>query len=121
MTARPFHGARYIELAQPTLFLPIDVSAAGDNVVVRGDPAMKIRVFAYLLVPAGVVTAIWKSGLDKQLSGRLPFSIGTPLASQLGSEQAGWLMETDPGQDLILNLSAAVQLGGHLSYQFGTE
>ena len=118
---RMFHGASRITLAQPTLFLPVDVSAAGDNLVVRGDPAMKIRVFAYFLVPSGVVSVRWKSGLDRVLSGLMNISTGAPLASQLGSETAGWLMETDPGQDLILNLSAAVQVGGHLSYQFDTE
>ena len=93
-------------------FAPIDVASAGDNTIVSGVTGKKIRVLQYAFICAGAVTVTFKSGTTP-ISGDMSFAsnggISTPF-SPVG------IIETAAGEDLVLNLSAAASVSGHLVY-----
>jgi hypothetical protein len=89
-----------------------NAAASGDLVVVGGSPGMSVAVNGYIVQSAGAATITWKSGSTAK-SGALPEAAETGVAS--GWSQDGWF-HTAKGDDLILNVSAAVQVSGHVSY-----
>jgi hypothetical protein len=91
---------------------PIDTAVSGDNTIVGAVAGKKIRVLSYVLVGGGAVNARWKSGANNR-SGPLPLAANSSVAPPAGS---AFLFETNAGEALILNLSAAVQVSGHVSY-----
>lgn len=95
------------------LFVSIDVAASGDNTIVSADAANKIKVVSYVLVADGVVLARWKRG-STNMSGAMSFIANTGV-SAIGSTIAH-LFETGVNEALIINLSAAIGVRGHLSY-----
>lgn len=101
----------------PVEFAPVDVSAAGDTTVVVADTAgRRVKLLSYLLVAGGTTTVRWKDGAGALLSGPIPLILNSGVASPLGTPDGRWLLETAPDQGLVLNLSAPVAVGGHLSY-----
>lgn len=97
----------------------IDINTIAANVIVTGVAGKRICVFNYTLVN-GVATAQsvqWKSG-STNLSGviQLPLSVGGGLSPVSGSEDLALFM-TAPGVDLTCTLTAATQVGGHISYK----
>ena len=95
----------------------IAAASSGDNTVLAGVPNRRIIVLNYVLVNS-VATAqavTWKSGAGTSLSGAigLPSSIGGALV--IAAADAG-LFETARGAGLVINLSAASAVAGHLSY-----
>ncbi len=101
-------------------YAPIDINASGVNQIVPGVTGKVIRVIAYLFVAAGSVTAQWKSGATAK-SGAMSMILGTPIsADAAGMVVAGreaWL-ETASGEDLNLVLGGAIQVSGHLVYEY---
>lgn len=94
-------------------FAQINASTSGDNTIVAAVTGKKIRVLQYVLIAAGAVNARWQSAAaGSYLSGALP------LAAQAGASAAfgGGLFETAAGELLNLELSAAIQVSGHLTY-----
>lgn len=94
-------------------FAPINAASSGDNTIVAAVAGKKIRVLAYTAIANGAVNARWQSGdAGSYLSGALP------LAAQAGAAPAfgGGLLETASGELLNLELSAAIQVSGHLTY-----
>lgn len=105
---------------------PVDVGASGDNLVVQAAPGMKIRVLSYVLVAAAAVTAQWQSGTSNPGDVRRPLSGAMSLAANgiVSSPSAGpdaWLFETDPHQDLILNLGGAQNVRGHITFVYSPD
>jgi hypothetical protein len=106
------------------VFLAINDSANGDTKLVSGQSGRKIRVTSYLLLASAAVTAKFRSGPDSGATSDLtgPMALGAnlpvalPVAPPLPNEIAGYF-ETQPGEDLWLNLGGAVQVSGHLSYE----
>lgn len=92
----------------------IDTTTSGDNTIVAADATRRIKVYAYDLVVAGSVSVRWKSGAATNLSGAKPFAANGGI-SKVGQPSAH-LLETAVNQALVLNLSAAVQVSGELSY-----
>ena len=93
---------------------PIDVSASGDNTVVAAVAGQKIYVVAYDLIAAAAVTLRWKSGGATNRSGPMPLAANSGLGR---SSVPHWpLFWTDAATALTLNLSAAVAVGGTLTY-----
>lgn len=94
-------------------FASIDVATLGDNTIVAVVPGKKIRVLEYSLVCAAATTVTWKSATAGAISGDMSFAanggIATPF-SPLGQ------FETTAGEALVLNLSAANAVSGHLVY-----
>jgi hypothetical protein len=99
---------------QSLLFASVSAASSGDNTIVAADTTRKIKVVSYVLVAAGTVNTTWKSGAGTSLSGALP------LVSNTGAAMVGtgdsWLLETAVNQALVLNLSGAIQVSGHISY-----
>lgn len=94
-------------------FASIDASASGDNTVVAAVASKKIRVLDYVMISAGTVTARWKSGASTNKSGPMPLvanSGAAPPWCPVGK------LETASGEALVLNLSGAVAVGGHLVF-----
>lgn len=109
------------------LYTTITASSNGDNTVVTnpGDASTKIRVIAYVLSSSGTVNAKWQSkkgaGSATDITGLLYMAATTVLPistglSTYGGQPTG-LFETNAGEDLHLNLSAGVAVGGHLMYE----
>lgn len=96
------------------LYASIDCSSSGDNTIVGADATHKITVVSYLLVVTSAVSVRWKSGAGTNKSGAVPIAANGGVAIA-GSAQSP-LLETAVNAALVLNLSGATQVSGHLSY-----
>jgi hypothetical protein len=101
----------YVPLGDVVTHVKIDVSTLGDNTIVSAAMGSKIRVQHLFIVPDAPVIIKWKSG-STDISGpmRLVASGGYGTSLEFG------VIETNASEALILNLSAAVSVGGHLVY-----
>jgi len=100
-------------------FAKIDTATSGDNTIVTAVPNRKIRVINYTTIASGDVSIRWKSA-STAISGAMALATnGGAAPSGTGQSPSGHigLFETAPGEALILNLSAAIQVSGHLAYQ----
>ncbi|CAB4160647.1 hypothetical protein UFOVP731_8 [uncultured Caudovirales phage] len=96
----------------------ISATLSGDNVILSGTPGKRIRVLAYTVSFSTNNTAQWKSG-STLISGLMHFASGGNIAIHLGDNwPSGGLpvLQTEAGEDLILNLGGAITAGGHLTY-----
>lgn len=93
------------------LYLPIDAASAGDNTILAAVGGARIHVHNYVLVADGAVGVTWKSG-STELSGAMSIAANGGIAAP-GDGHNVW-MRTEAGEDLILNLSDAVQVSGHI-------
>ena len=102
------------------LSAPINANANGDNQVVAGVAGKRIRCIGYVLMAGGTVNATWKSSGGTLLSGAFPLVAQAGAAAPQGPVAPGGIQgwfESATGEDLTLNLSAGVQVSGHLVYQ----
>jgi hypothetical protein len=86
--------------------------AAQSALATPSDPSKSIHVIDYMLVAAGAQTAKLQSN-NTDLTGAMSMVTGTPLQA---TGAATSLLATAQGETLNLNLSAAVQVSGHLTY-----
>lgn len=95
-------------------FASIDIAASGDTTEVALVVGKKIRVLAYRFVSAGAVSVRFKSGASTNLTG----AMSTGAAGGGGGAAFNPIghFETASGEALVMNLSAAVQVSGHLCY-----
>lgn len=100
-------------------FASISTSASGDTTIVAAQPGRKIRVLNYTVIAAGDVSIRWKSGSNNITGAMALATNGGAAPSGTGQSPSGHigLFETNVGEALILNLSAAIAVGGHLAYQ----
>lgn len=104
------------EAIGPVLFAPIAASSSGDNTILAGIAGMKIRVLGYTIVGAGAVNAFFQSGAaGDALTGTMAIAAAGGGVSVTPSGLGQF--ETDEGELLNLNLSSAVSVAGHLTYQ----
>lgn len=94
-------------------FVSIAASASGDNTLVSGVASKKIRVLSYVLMSNGTVNAKFQSSTGGDITGLLYLVANTGASS--GFSPVGHF-ETVAGEDLQLNLSGAIAVGGHLTY-----
>jgi hypothetical protein len=94
-------------------FAAIAASSSGDNSIVALVSAKKIRVLAYKLVANGAVNAKWRSNTTDKTG--LSYMAAAGDGEVLPYNPLGWF-ETAVGEALQLNLSAALAVGGHLTY-----
>lgn len=97
------------------LFAPISATAAGANTVVAADPLRRIKVTQYTLVASADNTVTWKSAATA-LSGGMSIIASGGIASPCSTPAQGALFQTEVGEALVLSLSAATPVTGHLSY-----
>lgn len=91
----------------------VEATASGDNTIATPAAGKGITVINYTIVSAGDVTARWKGGAATNASGPMTLKEGTGAAPDSGQ----WgLFKLPQDQPLVLNLSAAVTVGGHVTY-----
>lgn len=96
----------------------INASSSGSNTVIAAVTGKRIRVLSYVIVAAGDVTATWQSA-STAISGGMALAANGGAAPSAGQATPGGLIgqfETNQGEALNLNLSAAVSVAGHLTY-----
>ncbi len=95
-------------------FAAIGASSSGNNTIVAAVTSKKIRVLAAQLVANGSVNVKWQSGASgTDLTGLAYLVVNTGYV--LPFNPAGWF-ETGSATLLNLNLSAAVAVGGSITY-----
>lgn len=103
----------------------ISAASSGDNTIVAGVTGKRIVVLGYVLVGGGTVNATWKSSGGTALSGAMPLSSSTVVTAPVVPPGAGpaavgytegWFA-TLAGEGLVLNLSGAVGVYGHVFYR----
>ena len=94
-------------------FAVIAASSSGDNTLVSAVASKKIRVLSYVLVANAAVNAKFQSATAGDLTGLLYCAANTGASS--GFSPVGHF-QTAANEDLQLNLSGAVAVGGHLTY-----
>jgi hypothetical protein len=99
-----------------------NAAASGDLTLVAAVGGKKISVTSYVLVVAGAVNVYWRDGAGgTALSGSMQFALGGQGASVSGLPNPVTgslaLISTSQGNALVLNISGAVQVGGHLTYE----
>ncbi len=100
-------------------YAAISASSSGDNTIVAAVGNRKIRVMNYTLIAAGDVSVTWKSG-STAISGAMALTTNggmAPSAGSAGTNGLDGVLETAGGSALVLNLSAAVSVGGHIRYE----
>jgi hypothetical protein len=92
----------------------IDHAVSGNNTIVSAVTAKKIRVYAVVLVSAGTMTVRFTSGAGgTNLTGDMTTAAGTGFSSDFCPVGH---FETNAGQALVLNLSAATSSDGWIVY-----
>jgi len=94
-------------------FAQIAVSSSGDNSIVASVTSKKIRVLALKIVGNGAVNVKWRSATT-DITG-LSYFAAAGDGEVLPFNPLGWF-ETAVTSALQVNLSAAVAVGGHLTY-----
>lgn len=109
-------GVESIHTKVPTgqLFAVIDAASSGDNTIVAAISGQKIRVLSYTLLCNAATLVRFESGAG-----------GTALTGQMSFDATGGVsvpfspvghFETASGSLLNLELSAANQVSGHITY-----
>jgi hypothetical protein len=101
-------------------FAKINATASGSNTIVPAVANKKIRVLAFTALTDANVTIEWLSNATA-ISGPMPILASGGMATSIGQLGTGGhgvfgLMETEAGQALNLDLSAAANVGGFLTY-----
>jgi hypothetical protein len=97
----------------------IDRATSGDGTAVIAAPGVGncVRVLGYTLVGGGAVNATWKSGATAK-SGAIPLAANTGASPAVGSpDQGARQFQGGDNEAIFLNLSAAVQVSGHGTFQ----
>jgi hypothetical protein len=95
-------------------FAVINASASGDNTIVAAITSHRIIVLNYVLSAAGAVNGTWKDGAVAVTGLETLPAAGSSLAV-VGNLDSP-LFRTTSGNALVLNLSAAVAVGGHITF-----
>lgn len=95
-------------------FASIAASGLGTNPIVTPVADKRLWIVSFFLVAQGAVTAVWEDDDGTDLSGGMPFLTSGGIVCP-GQASSPWSV-TDVGKGLNLNLSAAVSVGGMLTY-----
>jgi len=92
----------------------ISGATLGNNTLVAAATGKKIRVHSLFIVSAGATTVRFESGAGGDaLTGVMTFAAGMSMV--LPFSELGWF-ETDQGELLNMELSAAIQVSGFVQY-----
>lgn len=94
-------------------YLPIDEADAGDTTLVTPATGKRIRVINYLLVSAGTVAVSFKQGTTA-VTGAMPLIANTGVS--FPGDENGPAFQGARSAAIKLNLSAGIQVSGHLAY-----
>ena len=102
----------------------IAAAANGDNTLLAGIPGRRIRVTGGVLSYSGTVNAKFRDGAGgTDLTGLYYGVANTVVPFDFTAEGFRGMIphfETSQGNALVLNLSAGVAVGGHLTYEVVT-
>jgi hypothetical protein len=90
---------------------PVNFSSSGNNTIITGLSGTRIRILQFFLVFSGAVNVTYYSGTTA-LSGPLEFAFA-------GAQVQDFIqlpLTCNEGDSFIINLSAAVQVGGTIWY-----
>ncbi len=97
--------------------IAIAASSSGDNQLVPAIAGKRIAVYGYVLLAASAVTVRFESGAGgTALSGQMAIGVNGGIAAPLSCDKA-WMI-TAAGQALNLELSSAVSVAGHMTYDY---
>lgn len=102
------------------LYGSINLSALGDTTVVPAIAGYRVRVLGYVIAAAGAVSVQFKSGANV-ISGPMAMVAGSNITTHpsAGTEQSELgVVQTNPDEAFVINLSAAVAVGGHVNYKY---
>lgn len=91
----------------------ISISSSGNNTVAAARANTKYEVINYVLVANGTVSVKFMDG-STDMSGPMPLVVNSGAAAT-GTRDAP-LMTTTAGNTLSINLSGAVAIYGHVTY-----
>jgi hypothetical protein len=97
----------------------IAASASGDNTVVAAVAGKSIAVEAFELSASAAVNAKWRDGSTDKTGLLYLAAAGSGADASSADVEGGEdeLWTGTPGQALVLNLSAAVPVGGFVTYR----
>lgn len=95
---------------------PINISASGNSTLVSGATGKQIKVFRLKLLVGGATNITIKDGSTTVLDGPLDFSANEGMILDFTNIDMPPWYTTSSGNDLVINSSNAVQLGGNLDY-----
>lgn len=112
------NGALLVRTTEPApgpevLPAAINYSTSGDKTVIAAVTGQRIVVTGALVVCGVAVTLTFKSG-STAVTGPMAFAAGGGFGRDARPD--GYLFRTDPGEALVLNLSADASVGGCLTY-----
>ncbi|MCD6290363.1 MAG: hypothetical protein J7M34_07660 [Anaerolineae bacterium] len=98
-------------------FAEIDAAASGDTTIVSTPAGKRTKVLGVFLMANGDVNVQFRDGPGGgSLTGTLPMAAkGNGFVMPVSHQGYPWF-QTGEGVDLVLNLSAAVQVGGCVVY-----
>jgi hypothetical protein len=99
-------------LGTPT-FAAISTASSGDQTIVAAVTSKKITVYSYVLVADGTVAVTWKRAATA-MSGAMALVVNSGISAHASASSP--LFQTGTGEALVLNLSAAIGVRGHLAY-----
>ena len=102
------------------LYESISLSTLGDTTIVPAIAGYRVRILGYVIAAAGTVSVQFKSG-SNVISGPMAMIAGSnitthPSANTDQSEMG--VVQTNPDEAFIINLSVAVAVGGHINYKY---
>jgi len=92
---------------------PVNASLAGANVIVAAVLDREIVVLGYKILCAGAVTVTWESEDGSVLDGPCAFAAN---GGESTPETENGHFAAHQSEGLVMNLSAGVQVGGHVKY-----
>jgi hypothetical protein len=96
--------------------LPLNISSSGDNTVISAPSSGGIEVWQMSFTAAGAVNVTFKNGTTAQSGAYIFTGNGASLTWQY--TEMPWV-RTDPGNNFVINLSAAVGITGQVFYTLG--
>lgn len=95
-------------------FVKVDTASSGQTTLVSATAGKKVKVVGYALIAGGTVAVKLQSN-STDLTGAYPLVANGGIVDR-GQQDGGHVLETAVGEALKLNLSAAVQVSGTVSY-----
>lgn len=91
----------------------INASSSGDNTIVAAREGKRVVVLLYVIICSDAVDITWESSGGTVLDGPCSFASNGGAAPPYCEHGH---FKTAKGEGLVLNLSSAVQVGGHILY-----
>lgn len=95
------------------LFASINISTSGDNTIVTSPGAKVLRVLSYVLVADSAVAVKWGDTTPAYSSGAMSLAANGGVCAPFSPVGH---VQTASAKGIVLNLSAAVGVRGHLTY-----